>query len=327
MKAKLTLLATVIINTVYLSQKKDSASTKTMVYIAEKFPITRVLNIEYNQLTPYTFSSKLRDKELPEAKVKDFYRAKMSANINLIRKQKFVLSANLNYRYISANTEMYDHTGNGFLIRKGDYHYHSEGLTLNYFSKLFNKMMIYSASASVDGSEQHFERLRGIATATMVLKADAKTKMTAGLLVAIDPTVQTPVIPILTYEHKFSNGLIADVILPKNVYLRKKITENSRLSIGSELDMTSFYLYNIDNTNKKYEFRQIEINSGLMYEHYLGHSFVATFKGGAKSMMKSRLFEKSASYGSYIFQANPHAAFYVNLGLSFDPFIKKTAGR
>lgn len=323
---KLSLLAILISSNFYFSQVNDSTSTKTMAYIAEKFPITRVLNVEYNQIAPYTFSSTLKDKELPEGKVKDFYRVKMSANINLITKQKFVLSTNLNYRYISANTEMYDDAGNGFFISKGDYHYHSEGLSLTYFSKLFNKMMIYSASASVDGSEQHFERLRGIAAATMVLKANAKTKMTVGLLVAIDPSVQTPVIPTFTYEHKFNHGLIADVILPKSIYLRKRIAENGRLSIGSELDGASVYLYNIDHTDKKYEFRQIEINSGLMYEYYLGNSFVVTVRGGAKNIVRARLFEKSESYDSYIFQAKPNTAFYMNVGLSFNPFIKKTAG-
>lgn len=325
MKAKFSLLATVITGTLYFSQVKDSMSTKTMAYIAEKFPITRALNIEYNLLTPYTFSSTLRGRELPEAKVKNFYRAKMSANINLITKQKWVLGTNLNYRYVSANTEMNDPAGNLFFRSKEDYHYHSESLSLTYFSKLFNRMMIYSASASVDGSDQHFERLRGIATATMVLRSNAKTKMTVGLLVAIDPSVQTPVIPTFTYEQKFNNGLIADILLPKSVYLRKRIAENGRLSIGSELDGTSLYLYNIDSADKKYEFRQIEINSGLMYEHYLGSSFVASLKGGAKSIVEGRLFEKSESYGSYIFQAKPQTTFYVNVGLSFDPFIKKTA--
>ncbi len=315
------------ISTICYSQVKDSTSVKTMAYIAEKFPITRVLNIEYDHLTPYTFTSKLREQEIPEAKVRDFYKARMSANINLIKRPKWVLGTNLNYRYISIKTDTKDPAENIDFGSREDYHYHSESLNLTYFSKLFGKMMIYTGSVSADGSERRFERLRGIATATMVLKADARTKMTVGLLVAIDPTVQTPVIPAFTYEHKFSHGLIADVILPKSVYLRKKITENSRLSVGSELDVTSFYLYNIDPTNRKYEFRQIEINSGLMYEHYLGNSFVATFKGGAKSMMRSRVFEKSASYGSYVFQAKPEAAFYVNVGLSFDPFIKKTAER
>ncbi|SEM31552.1 hypothetical protein SAMN05421856_102357 [Chryseobacterium taichungense] len=315
------------ISTICYSQVKDSTSVKTMAYIAEKFPITRVLNIEYDHLTPYTFTSKLREQEIPEAKVRDFYKARMSANINLIKRPKWVLGTNLNYRYLSIKTYTKDPAENIDFGSREDYHYHSESLNLTYFSKLFGKMMIYTGSISVDGSERHFERLRGIATATMVLRADARTKMTVGLLVAIDPTVQTPVIPAFTYEHKFSHGLIADVILPKSVYLRKKITENSRLSVGSELDVTSFYLYNIDPANRKYEFRQIEINSGLMYEHYLGNSFVATFKGGAKSMMRSRVFEKSASYGSYVFQAKPEAAFYVNVGLSFDPFIKKTAER
>lgn len=298
-----------------------------MAYIAEKFPITRVLNIEYNQITPYNFSSQLRGQELPESKVKNSYRAKISANINLVTAQKFVLSTNLNYRYISAITEINDPAGSPYFGNKEDYHYHSESLSLTYFSKLFNKMMIYSASVSVDGSEQHFERLRGIATATIVLKANAKTKMTVGLLVAIDPSVQSPVIPTFTYEHKFNHGLIADVILPKSIYLRKRMGENGRLSVGSELDGASVYLYNIDHTDKKYEFRQVEINTGLMYEHYLGNSFVATVKGGAKSMVVSRAFEKSESFGSYIFKAQPQTTFYVSAGLSFDPFIKKTAQR
>ena len=232
MKAKFSLLVTVININFYFSQLKDSTSTKTMAYIAEKFPITRVLNVEYNQLAPYTFSSKLRGQELPEGKVKDFHRAKMSANINLITKQTWVLSTNLNYRYISANMQMDDPASSVFFGSKEDYQYHFESLSFTYFSKLFKKMVIYSASASMDGSEQHFERLRGIATATMVLKASAKTKMSVGLFVAIDPTVQTPVIPTFTYEHKFNNGLIADIILPRSVYLRKRIAENGRLSIG-----------------------------------------------------------------------------------------------
>jgi len=295
-----------------------------MAYIAEKFPITRVLNVEYNQMAPYTFSSKLKGQELQEGKVKNFHRAKMSANINLITKQKWVLSTNLNYRYISANTEMDDPASSLFFGSKEDYQYHSESLSFTYFSKLFKKMVIYSASASMDGSEQHFERLRGIATATMVLKANAKTKMSVGVFVAIDPTVQTPVIPTFTYEHKFNNGLIADIILPRSVYLRKRIAENGRLSIGSELDVTSFYLHSA-NKDDKYEFRQLDINSGLVYEHYLGNSFIVTLKTGTKSMMRSRVFEKSESYDSYIFQAKPQSAFYVNIGLSFDPFIKKTA--
>ncbi|WP_221405658.1 hypothetical protein [Epilithonimonas mollis] len=297
-----------------------------MAYIAEKFPITRVLNIEYNQVLPYIFSSKLRGKELPEGKVKNFHRAKMSANINLITKQKWVVSTNLNYRYISAETEMNNPAG-ALFDSKEDYHYHSESLTFTYFSKLFRKMVIYSASASLDGSEQHFERLRGIATATMVLKANAKTKMSVGLFVAIDPSVKTPVIPTFTYEHKFKNGFIANVILPRSVYLRKSIAENGRISIGSELDVTSFYLYNIENKNNKYEFRQLDINSGLIYEQYLGSSFVATVKSGAKSMMRSRVFEKSESYDSYIFRAKPQTALYVGVGLSFNPFVREAAAR
>lgn len=327
MKTKISLFAFTLIGTAAFSQVKDSIANKTLAYVAEKFPITRAFNIEFNQLAPYDFSSQLMDQDLPEGKVKNFYQAKASANINLIKKQRWVLSANVNYRYISAETETTDPVSNQALSTKEDYNYHSETLSVSYFSKLFKKMVIYSASASVDGSEKHFERFRGIATATMVLKANAKTKMTVGLYATLDPSVQTPVIPIFTYEHKFDNGLVADIILPKSIYLRKRLGQNGRLSLGSDLEATSFYLYTQDNTNNRYEFRQLEINSGLLYEHYLGHSFTAAIKTGAKSILAGRVFEKSQSYDDYFYEAKPKTTFYASIGISFDPFIKAKARR
>ncbi|WP_205945164.1 hypothetical protein [Pedobacter psychrodurus] len=118
-----------------------------------------------------------------------------------------------------------------------DFNYLFSSLNFTYFSSLFKKRMIYSSSFLVDGSEKHFERIKGIFTGTMVLKANQRTKMTAGVLVNIDQSAQSPIIPTFSYEHKFNNGLIADIVLPRSIYLRKYMFGNGRASLGTELDM------------------------------------------------------------------------------------------
>lgn len=312
-----------LVSTTGFAQTKDSIPEKVIAYVSDKFPSTRAFNVEYSQVTPYKYSSKFLGTNLPESKVENLYQLKTSANINFIKKKKWVLGTLLTYRYISAEVENAGIQSGIDQNLKEDFHYHSESLNLTYFSTLFNKMAIYSSSVIVDGSEQHFERVKGMLTGTIVLKANAATKMTIGLVVFIDPSAQIPVLPIFSYEHKFKNGWIADVILPKGAFMRKNIFDNGKISIGSESDNTTFYLYNLDNTRKTYSFNQLEINSGVIYEHYLGGSFIATFKTGMKNVPTARIFEKSDSQDDYIFKAAPKASFYFNAGISFNPFSQR----
>ena len=297
-----------------VAQNHDSLKYKAQAYFADKFPITRVFNVEYNQLSPYKFDSKLLDEDTQDGKVKNYYQARVSANINLVKKPKWALGTILNYRYTSITTESSAWEKKN---KKSDFNFHSTAVNFTYFSQLMGKTMLYSASTIVDGSDKHFERVKGILSATMILKATPETKMTVGLVAIVDPSVQVPVIPTFSYEHRFSNNWTLDFIFPQRLLVKKNILENGRLSLGSELDGTSFYLYN---NSQKYELRQMEINSGATYEHYLGKSMVASLKTGIKSIPKSRIFEKNESFDSYIIEVKPSASFYINLGFSFNPF-------
>lgn len=298
-----------------IAQKKDSIPQKVVAFVTDKFPQTRDLNVEFTQLTPYKFSPELYDADLPENKIKNYQQVKANANVYFIKNRKWMLSTSLNYRFthLESENEM------PLFNNEQNFHYHSEALSLTRYSKLFNKIAIYSATASVDGSEQHFERIRGMLTASLVLKATADTKMTVGLAVIIDPSSQVPAMPIFTYEHRFSNGWVADVILPKKVVMRKDIFKNGRLSLGTEMDGTNFYLYP---DGKRYEFRQLEINSGAMYEHKLGNNLIGTLKAGLRATPSSRIFAKEDSFNDYIFDMNAKPSFYFNVGISYNPFGK-----
>lgn len=305
-------------NIVY-AQKKDSIPQKVRAYFADKFPQNRDLNIEFTQTAPFQFSSKLDGKDLPDNKVKSFQQLNTSANIYLVKKKTWLLSTSLNYRYTAFNTE---EPIIAAADKKNDFHYHSEAVNFSYFSKLFNKVAIYSATASVDGSDQHFERIRGMVTASVVLKATPKTKMLIGIAGFIDPSAQVPILPIFTYENRFNNGWMLDILLPKKILVRKDIFANGRISLGTEMDNTSFYMYK---NNRTYEFRQLEINSGAIYEHNLGSNFIGTLKTGIRAVPRARAFDKEESFKNYIFEARYKPSFYFNVGLSYNPFGKPRA--
>ncbi|ASK29779.1 hypothetical protein CEY12_06505 [Chryseobacterium sp. T16E-39] len=304
-------------NIVY-AQKKDSIPHRVLAFVTDKFPQTRDFNLEYTVATPYKYTSSLQGINQPDNKVQSFQQVKANANIYFIKQKRWILNAALNYRYTSMNTE-----NNSFFFpeenTKGDFHYHSEALSVTHISKLFNKIALYSATASIDGSEQHFERVRGMLTGALILKANAKTKMTLGVAIMIDPSTQVPALPIFTYEHHFNNGWVADVILPKKVMMRKDVFSNGRISLGTEMDNNSFYLYR---TDRRYEFRQLEINSGVIYEHNLGSNLIGSLKTGLRVMPRARIFDKEESFKNYIFETTSKPSFYFNVGISYNPFRK-----
>jgi hypothetical protein len=297
------------------TQKKDSIPLKIRAFVADKFPQARDFNLEFTQTAPYKFTSTLQGNALPENKVKDFHQVKANANIYLVKSKKWLVNTSLNYRYTSMDLE----NSISNYPEKKDFHYHSEGINASYYSRLFNKIAVYSASVSVDGSDQRFERIRGIVTGAIVLKANQTTKMTVGIAAFIDPSSQVPALPIFTYEQKFGNGWVADILLPKKILIRKNMFSNGRISFGTEMDNTSFYNYL---SGKTYEYRQVEINSGAIYEHNLGGNFIGTLKTGIRATPNARVFEKQESFKDYIFEAKYKPSFYFNIGVSYNPFGK-----
>lgn len=302
--------------------KKDSLNfpKKVVAFAADKFAITRPLNIEFTQTAPFSFKSEKDGIRLPESKANRFHQVKVSANINLIKRKTWLLGTTLGYRLTSTEAEI-DQIGASNITTSNDFSYLFSSLNLTYFSSLLGKRVFYSSILMVDGSNKHFERVKGIFTGTMVLKANQRTKMTAGFLISIDPSAPTPFVPTFSYEHKFNNGLIADLVLPRSVYLRKFVfNHNGRISFGSELDRTAFYLYNLDGTNQKYEYGQMDINSGLTYEHAIGRHFMLTAKSGMKYTPSGRIFKKEDSFAAPVYKITPDPVFYFNIGISFNPF-------
>lgn len=318
-KLKISLLACILVSQTCFAQqaKNDSLTQGVVAYLTEKFAAARPLNVEYTHTFPHDYS---------QGETNRFSQVYASSSFSLIKKPKWILGATLEYRYQNIDADYTDKTSGISTSINDEFHYHQSSLNFLYFSKLFNKMLIYSANVSVDGSDKHFERIKGTAGATLLLKADARTKMAVGLIANIDPSSQVPVIPVFTYERKLENGYVFDMMFPQRLYLRKYIPKTSRISIGTELNKgADFYLYSLNpaHPEQKYEYRQIDMYNGLVYERLLGNNFILTAKTGMRVAIASGLFEKEKSFNDAEIEPKPKPAFYANIGLSFNPFIKK----
>lgn len=303
----------------------DSLRKKAVAYLAGKFADTRPINIEYTQQMPSTYEVEPQTgATMPNGKIKNFSMVKTNLNYNFLRKQTWMLGASFEYRLFNMGTEFTDQSTGTLMSVNNNFHYHSSSLNFTYFSKLFGKTVVYGATASVDGGSKGFERVRGLVYGTMILKSNDRTTMTAGAILNVGPNNQIPALPIFTYEHKFGKNMSIDVLLPRQLLLRKYFPTKSRLSIGAEMDQVDFFLYNVNSLNPKitYEWQQAAANTGLIYEHLLGDYFIATFRAGARVPFGGRFYEKN-EVKDPIFKIKSGASLYFNVGISFNPFISK----
>lgn len=305
------------------TQKQESINPeKALAYIADQFTIAQPLSLEFTKLGAHDFTSKYQGESLPKGKIKQFEQVKVGANIHLLRKEKWLLGTTLNYRYTHTDAHYY---GEGVSILPeipfdGDFHHWLTTANFTYFSTLFGKNAIYTSSLMLGGSDKHVEKVSGLVMGALILKADQHTKLMVGLIVILDKGMDVPVFPSFSYERKFGEGWTFDMILPRSVYLKKLVFQNEgRLSLGTELDGTSLYLYNLKGQNKKYEYRRIDLYNGLRYEHAFG-DFILTAKTGLEITPTGRLSEKGKSFRRPIYKTQHDPAFYFNIGVSVNPF-------
>jgi hypothetical protein len=305
------------------AQSQDSLAKKGTEYAADKFAERRPFSIDYKQYGNYNSSSTLRGQDLADGEFTKWSQLSASANINLFQNRRWLVQANGFYRYVSAEYNFPTSTTGTSQPVSRDLHYHTEGLNLTYFYKLFGKTVIYSGSVNIDWSERSLERVRGLFTGAIVLKANNRTKINVGILYSTDPSTFIRVIPTFLLEHKFNQSLMADVFLPRYAYLRKKVFGNGRLSAGWELDpQTTFFLNDLDENGTTYQYRQVDVNPGLLYEHILPASIILSLRAGVRINPYARTFEKDRSFTDYTWEGRADPAPYVNIGFSFNPFAK-----
>jgi hypothetical protein len=311
------------------SQEKDSGTLQEAAkQIKAEFPRTRILNLEYGQSLSRNFESELFDEDFQEGEIKNQKTFNASLNLPFYYTKKIVLTASANYAFNEFEFQDLENTSATTIFEQDGivgFHNFSGSVSGTYFSQLFGKPVIYNASVIVDGNDNGFERLKGLVGASLIMKRTERTTITLGAITFLDPTTQIPFFPTFTYKHNFKNSPWEfDFILPQRLLFRRYIGENSRLSLGSTFGGNGFYVnVNAPDFPDVFEYSQLEINSGLIYEYRLSDYIITTFKGGITNFISNRLTEKGEPTGDYIYSNEQDPTGYFNVGFSIDPFAGK----
>jgi len=323
-------LFSLIIGPQFLFSQKDTLSSikETSRQIKAEFPRTRILNFEYGQSLSRDFDSELFGEEFQKGEIKNQKNFNVSLNLPFYYTEKLVLTASANYNFNEFEFQGLENTSETILFEQDGivgFHNFSGSVSGTYFSQLFGKPVIYNASVIVDGNDKGFERLKGLVGASLIMKRTERTTITLGVIAFVDPTSQIPFFPTFTYKHDFKNSPWEfDFILPQRLLFRRYIGENSRLSLGSTFGGNGFYVnVNAPDFPNVFEYSQLEINSGLIYEYRLSDYIITTVKGGLTNFISNRLTEKGEPTGDYIYENNQDATGYFNVGFSIDPFAGK----
>ena len=298
--------------------------------IKGQFAAARVLNFEYNQSFSRDFESKLFDKDFQEGEIKNQKTFNAAANIPIIKTKRWTLTGSGTYKFNEfefSELENVSSINNYEQNKISDFHNFSAALSSTYFTMFLKKIpVIYNASVIIDGNEEGFERVKGMLGFSLIMKKTERTMITLGAIVIIDPTAQIPFAPVFSLTHQFKNSpWELDFILPQRVLLRRFIGENSRFSIGSTFGGNGFYV-NMDAPGfpEVSEYSQLEINFGIIFEHRLSKNLIGTVRGGLTNFISNRMTEKGEPNKDYFYENKQNATGYFNVGVSFDPFLKKT---
>lgn len=311
------------------AQENQEPRKEVQQEVADKFPAARVFDIQFQQYLPSDFNSDLNDRPFENGTIQNHYKLKAAANIPFYKKPKWMLTASFNYKYEGYeldNVQQVSAVPIADYDKTPEFHYLSAAMSFTYYSSLFKKPFIYNASILTDGSERSAERIKGLIAGSLVLKRTENTTMTVGLVIFIDPASAIPLTPSFTLEHRFKNtAWTLDFILPQRLLFKRPVGNNGRISLGTELGSDGFYVYlNQPGLARVYDYRQLELKSGITYEHKVSEMVIATFRTGLSTVFNSRLSERGKSTNDYIWKSQQDGTAYFTLGLSFNPFVKKT---
>ncbi|MFL9845597.1 hypothetical protein [Flavobacterium rhizosphaerae] len=309
-----------------MSQGKDSTAISAGAVITEKFPATRIFDVQYQQLGKANYKSKVFGEDAEKTQVKNHSRLKVTANLPIYqsKSRRFFITNTLRYKF-----EAYDYgttysiPSQTYLSRPNQqYHYFAGSLSGTYFSSLFKKPVLYNATVTVDGNQKDVQRVKGFVSATAVLRKNEHTTMTVGVVALVDPSSIIPFSPTFSYEHRFKDlPWKLDIILPQRVLLTRSLLENGRISIGTELNNENYYLtINDTGFNGVYEFNQLELRNGITYEYIFLKNCIATFRGGITNVITARITERGAKTSKYVAENKQDAQPFFLLGLSYNPF-------
>ena len=202
------------------------------------------------------------------------------------------------------------------------------GLSLNFsrIDVLFNTPVIYSAiftGVSDNDNLSTVRRLNFNGAISFPIVHTADKYLSLGLLVAIDPSSPTPVVPLVNYFQRLNNhGLQLAIDLPQGVSIRQALSRNTWIYFASnDRSYATFYKgSNATALPDKFSYNTIELQTGPGFEYLIGKYVILGISGGLNSTLSGVGLAKGKSYNDPFIRTTYKSSGYGEFRISLLPF-------
>lgn len=206
-------------------------------------------------------------------------------------------------------------------IGDGTYTLQNLLLTLNYkrTDSLFNRPIIWGGSLLTGFSlGTDYPRAIGILFGILPLKTTRTTRISAGLIIPIDPSAITPVIPTFSYWHRLTpSPWEISIDLPQRVVLRRPVFSKGLLSIGTETAENKLLRkVNMPELQGGFAFKDINLKNGFTLEYPIFSKVLIGCSAGYLVTTTYRVQDPARRNSDYAIGINRKPGPYFGLNIS-----------
>lgn len=307
-----------------MKRMMDSIKSVYIDMAALRNPALRQASISYETFGSGRITSKLRDQPFIQGRLQTS-RITTHFNVPIMHIKRNIIAATVTAR--KQTTDLYDVENYNPDLQIAETKFDKSTISLmlsgTRLDTLFHRPAVLSATFSAVADPESWQH-RFVFTGLMALtlKQTKQTSVTAGLLVLLDPSAPLPLIPFVSYYHKF-DGERGELFLdPSRLSFRKQLAQRHFLwvsnNIGSNLMMFDVKKELIP---RESVYTTLELKSGLTYEYQFTRKTVLTVSGGALSTLTSKMLKQNENSDPFI-KSTHRIVPYAQVSISCLPFWK-----
>ncbi len=293
-----------------------------MQQAALRYPTLRMATVQVESAGNVHYTSKLYGKDFLSGTIQPKSTVKAMFNFPVYRSEKQEISVITAY---NSQETVLKNTVNQVpqsTIGDGTYTLQNLLLALNYrrTDSLFHKPVIWGGTLLTGFSLQSsYSRSTGLFYGIIPLKTTRTTRISAGLVVSIDPSSITPVIPTFSYWHKFSGSpWEISLDLPTRVLLRRALFSKGLVSFGTEA-VENKLLRKVDQPFLQggFAFKDLDLKNGFTMEYPIFRKVLIGCGGGLLYTTTYRVQDPGKKNSNYAvgIKRNPGPYFNINISL------------
>jgi len=304
----------------------DSIKMAMFSQYAESYPALRQGFLATDFIAGRIVTGELNGKDLYQGKM-NIERIRSNFNIPLAQWGKNIITGTVSYQQIHFETNNVTSFSPSFPSTDQSVNKSTVGLTATFSrtDSIFNHPINYSGSVSgLTNEATSIKRVNYLGLIVVPISRSKYSSFTLGVVVMIDPSAVAPVIPIISYWHKFqASDLDIYVELPSRIALRKQLSKKAWATVGSELG-GNIYFFDLNQPSLPQNniYSTTDIRSGATFEYLVTKKLVLGVSGGLYTVASSRMFDHNDKPDQYFFRTSNGSSPYISFSISFLPFIK-----